>query len=185
MPVQEGIMESGGFVLKTILNEGSPSKPRGEIVFDRQMAKNDFVVIDSSNWNTYTATKGMPVGQRITSLTGQQVVGKILTVPEFEALDYDSYIVAWDEQLETEHYRTAEVIWYGINSIVVAHLQSGSITPGNTSLVIDSIETDKRVDGKLALRPGEDGDLISFHAGSAGDDVRIGIMGRVNIQMFV
>jgi len=178
-------MESGGFVLKTILSEGSPSKPRNKIVFDRQMAKNDFVVIDSSVFNTYAATKGMPVGRRITSLTGQQVVGKILTVPEFEALDYNSYVVSWDEQLETEHYRTADVIWYGINSIVVAHLQSGSITPGNTSLVIDSIETDKRVDGKLALRPGEDGDLISFHAGSAGDDVRIGIMGRVNIQMFV
>ena len=146
------------------------------------MAKNDFVVIDSSLFNTYAATKGMPVGQRITSLTGQQVVGKILTVPEFEALDYNPYIATWDEQLETEHYRTAEVIWYGINSIVVAHLQSGSITPGNTSLVTDSIETDKRVDGKLALRPGDDGDLISFHAGSAGDDIRIGIMGRVNVQ---
>ena len=177
-------MESGGFVLKTILNEGSPSKPRGEIVFDRQMAKNDFVVIDASELNTYAATGGMPVGQRITSLTGQQVVGKILTVPNFEALDYDPYIVAWDEQLENEHYRTADVIWYGMNSVVVAHLQSGSIVPGNTSLVTDSIETDKRVDGKLALRPGDDGDLISFHAGSTGDDIRIGIMGRVNIRTF-
>ena len=117
-------MESGGFVLKTILNEGSPSKPRGEIVFDRQMAKNDFVVIDSSALNTYAATKGMPVGQRITSLTGQQVVGKILTVPVFESLNYDSYIVSWGEQLETEHYRTADVIWYGMNSVVVAHLMS-------------------------------------------------------------
>ena len=178
-------MESGGFVLKTILNEGSPSRPRGEIVFDRQMAKNDIVVIDVSEFNTYQATGGMPVCQKITSLTGQQVVGKILTVPNFEALDYDPYIVAWDEQLETEHYRTADVIWYGINSIVVAHLQAGSITPGNTSLVADSIETDKRVDGKLALRPDEGGDIISFHAGSAGDDIRIGIMGRVNVQMFV
>ena len=176
--------ESGGFVLKTILNEGSPSRPRGEIVFDRQMAKNDFVVIDESEFNTYAATGGIPVGQRITSLTGQQVVGKILTVPEFKALEYDPFIVAWGEQLETKHYRTADVIWYGINSIVVAHLQIGSITPGNTSLVVDSMETDKRVDGKLALRPGDDGDLISFHAGQAGDDVRIGIMGRVRVEMF-
>ena len=177
-------MESGGFVLKTILNEGSPSKPRSEIVFDRQMAKNDFVVIDASELNTYAATGGMPVGQRITSLTGQQVVGKILTVPVFESLNYDSYIVSWGEQLENEHYRTADVIWYGMNSVVVAHLQSGSIVPGNTSLVTDSIETDKRVDGKLALRPGDNGDVISFHAGAAGDDIRIGIMGRVNVQMF-
>ena len=176
--------EVGGFTLKTILNEGAPSKPRGKIIFEDMLYRNAFVVIDASAFNTYASTGGMPVGKRITSKTGPQVVGKILTVPEFQALEFDSSIIQWDEQLATEHYRTADVIWYGINSIVEAHLQSDSISPGNTSLVSDTIETDKRVDGKLALRPGDGDDIISFHAGSAGDTIQIGIMGRVDIQRF-
>lgn len=176
--------EYGGFILKTILNEGQCSKPRGEIIFDRQMAKHDFVVIDLNQFNTFASTGGMPVGEIITSQTGPLVIGKILTVPKFATLDgYDGSVLGWSDQLARLHYRTADVIWYGINSIVVAHLHEGETAPGNTSLIVDSIQTDKRTDGKLVLRPGDGGDIISFHAGAAGDDILIGIMGRVDVRL--
>jgi len=176
--------ETGGFILKTILYEGCPAKPRDVIVFEKQLAKNDFVVIHPDSLNTYAATGGLPVGETITSMDGDLIVGKILTVPKFESLVYNPSIVEWGEQLATKHYRTADVIWYGVNSITIAHLQAGSILPGDETLGSDSVETDKRVDGKLALIPGVGHGIVSFHAGSSGDDIMIGIMGKVSVETF-
>ena len=49
--------------------------------------------------------------------------------------------------------------------------------------IVDSIETDGRTDGKLCLRPGDGEGIISFHAGNSGDDILIGIMGRVDVRL--
>ena len=177
--------EYGGFILKTILNEGQCSKPRKEVIFDKQTHKHGYVVIDLNSANTFENTKGMPVGERITEQQGNLIVGKILEVPQFENLHYDSSVLGWENQLDTRHYRTANVIWYGINSSVKAHLYAGETAPGNTGLVSDSYQTEKRTDGKLALRPGNGYDIVSFHSGYAGDDILIGIMGRIDVIPFL
>jgi len=174
--------EYGGFILKTILNEGQCSKPRQSVIFDKQTHKHGYVVIDLNSANTFQKTGGLPVGERITEQQGNLIVGKILDVPAMATLHYDSSVLGWEDQLENSHYRTANVIWYGINSIVKAHLYAGETSPGNTGLVSDSHQTQKRTDGKLALRPGEGSDIVSFHSGSAGDDILIGIMGRIDVN---
>ena len=153
--------EYGGFILKTILNEGQCSKPRQSVIFDKQTHKHGYVVIDLNSANTFQKTSGLPVGERITEQQGNLIVGKILDVPAMATLHYDSSVLGWEDQLENSHYRTANVIWYGINSIVKAHLYAGETSPGNAGLVSDSHQTQKRTDGKLALRPGEGSHPVS------------------------
>jgi hypothetical protein len=130
----------GGIKLPCILQEGNITVtanvfgPDGYldtgITVASPIAKNDWVVLDTDAANTYAATGGIPVVQRITN--GTLIAGQVITEPKWYKVPTASQTVR-ATILAGGWYKVATVEFFGICGVakaVLAGADAANIVPG-------------------------------------------------------
>jgi hypothetical protein len=191
----------GGIPLPAILREGNLTyyaKVHGAdgyydsgVIPVSPLAKDDWVVMDVDDGNTYDATKGNPVAKAITS--GTLIIGQIITEPKWNAEPTSSQ-TDWDTMLAGGYYRVATVAWYGLTGVAKAVMVNGAtaaVVPGvAATLEIDASATVALTGGVVSLSCADvstgGAGIVSFHyvpASSATVSILVGFTaGTVVIQ---
>lgn len=103
-----------------------------------ELYQGEFVEIDQAAANTFDATSGLPVVEKLAN--GGGFIGRIITEPQWVKVPAESS-GTWATNLAAQYYRVATVEFYGIASVAPARVvcaDAAAIVPG----VIGTIEID-------------------------------------------
>jgi len=143
----------GGIKLTCILDEGAPTVTKNTmgqdgyfdtgIVWASQMAKNQFVCLDTDTANTYAATGGLPAVQPIAA--GSLIVGQIISEPRIIKVPLttaagDSYA----KRLAGKYYRVATVEFFGISGVAKA------VVVNTTTAIVPGVAATLKIDASAS-----------------------------------
>jgi len=152
----------GGIKLPAILNEGTITVAAGVygpdgykdtgISIGTPIEKGDWVTPCTDAANTYAATLGNPVAQRITA--GTLIIGQVITNPTWQVVPTTTQSVR-ATILAGKFYRVATVEWFGLGGVakaVLAGADAANIVPGvEATIKPDASDTVALTGGPVTL----------------------------------
>jgi hypothetical protein len=152
----------GGIKLPAILQEGTITVTAGVygpdgykdtgISIASPIEKGDWVVLDTDAANTFAATGGNPVAQRITN--GTLIIGQVITNPTWVVVPTTTQTVR-ATILAGSFYRVATVEWFGLGGVaksVFTGADAANVVPGvEATLLIDASATVALTGGPVTL----------------------------------
>lgn len=129
-----------------------------------ELYKGEFVQIDRATANTFSATNGMPVIEKLAADGG--FVGRIISEPQWVKRPAETS-GTWSTNLAGQYYRIATVEFYGIASIAPARLvqaDAAAVVPG----VVGTIEIDASATSALGVAGTSELSCVDVASGAVG-----------------